>query len=137
MGNIRELCYLSTENNKRPFILVEKNEVYKSNNKKETFAHYLKRLCNSKFCFCPPNCVPDTYRIWDCIYMGCIPIVIDFEGSDYLKDLPILFIDNYKKFLTITEEELTSIYEEMINKDYNFDKLTVQHWEKYIKENMF
>jgi hypothetical protein len=68
--------------------------------------------------------------------MGCIPVVIDFEGSDYLKDLPILFIEDYKKFLTITEDEFTTIWEDMINKDYNYEKLMFSHWEKHIKENM-
>jgi len=136
MGNIRELCYNSIKDNKRPFIITELNNVHGFQNKRELFIHYYNTLCKSKFCLCPPNFVPDTYRIWDCLYMGCIPVVIDFEGSDYLKDLPILFIEDYKKFLTITEEELITIWEDMINKDYNYEKLMFSHWKKHIKENM-
>jgi hypothetical protein len=136
MGNIRELCYNSIKDNKREFITTEVNNVHGFQNKHELFIHYYNTLCKSKFCLCPPNFVPDTYRIWDCLYMGCIPVVIDFEGSDYLKDLPILFIEDYKKFLTITEDELTTIWEDMINKDYNYEKLMFSHWKKHIKENM-
>jgi hypothetical protein len=136
MGNIRELCYNSIKDNNRDFITTEKNNIHNFPNKYELFVHYYTTLCKCKFCLCPPNFVPDTYRIWDCLYMGCIPVVIDFEGSDYLKDLPILFIEDYKKFLTITEDELTTIWEDMINKDYNYEKLLFSHWEKHIKENM-
>ena len=126
LGNIRELLYNSIQDNKRNFITVEPNNIYNSN-KYELFIHYYETICKSKFCFCPPNVVPDTYRIWDCLYMGSIPIVLDFEGSEYLKDLPILFIDSYTKFLTITEEELNIIYDEMINRQYNFEKLIESH----------
>lgn len=136
MGNIRELCYNSIEENKRFFIKTEINNVHRFSNKHDLFNHYYNILCKSKFCLCPPNCVPDTYRIWDCIYMGCIPVIIDFEGSGYLKDLPILFIKDYKKFLTITEEELITIWEDMIHKNYNYEKLLFSHWENYIKKNM-
>jgi len=130
LGNIRELLYNSIKDNNRNFITVEKNTAY-NNNRYESFIYYYETLCKSKFCFCPPNVVPDTYRIWDCLYMGCIPIILDFEGSEYLKDLPILFIDSYNRYLTITEEELNTIYDKMINKEYNYEKLTFTHWEKY------
>jgi hypothetical protein len=132
-GNIREKLYDSIKDNKRNFITVQINDVHNNSyNKHELFIHYYETLCKSKFCFCPPNIVPDTYRIWDCLYMGCIPIVLDFEGSEYLKDLPIMFIDSYMRYFTITEEELNIIYDEMIDKEYNFEKLTFNHWEKYI-----
>lgn len=78
--------------------------------------------------------MPDTYRIWDCLYMGCIPIVIDFEVSDILKDLPIFFIDSYERYLTITEDELNKVWYEMINKDFNYEKLHFIFWEKYINK---
>lgn len=136
MGNIRELCYQSIENNQRPFITSEVNNIHRNQNKNDKFIYYYDTLCKSKFCFCPPNCVPDTYRIWDCLYMGCIPIVIDFEGSEILKDLPIFFIDSYKKYLTITEEELNNIWEEMIHKDYNYEKLSFSFWKTHIQSNM-
>lgn len=136
MGNIRELLYNSTANNNRNFITTEKNNIHYTVNKYKLFINYYETLCKSKFCFCPPNVVPDTFRIWDCLYMGCIPIVLDFEGSEHLKDLPILFLDSYTQYLTITEEELNDIYDEMISRYYNFEKLTFNYWEKYICENI-
>ena len=134
MGNIRELCYKSLENNRRPFIVAENSGSIKTNSITNKFIYYYQQLCRSKFCLAPPNFVPDTYRIWDCLYMGCIPIILDFEGSSFLKDLPILFIDNYKKFLTITEDELNEIWLDMINKEYNFDKLNISYIEKMVKD---
>jgi hypothetical protein len=38
-------------------------------------AKYLSDLRRSKFAVCPEGNGVDTHRLWECLYMGCIPIV--------------------------------------------------------------
>jgi hypothetical protein len=57
--------------------------------------------------------------------MGCIPIVKRNIVHKDWEDLPILWIDTWD---CITEEFLTTSYSSMLQKDYAFEKLTVQYW---------
>jgi hypothetical protein len=136
-GNHRQLCYDSVSDNKRPFICVEKIDTIIGNNLRDKFINYYEKLCKSKFCLCPGIISPDTYRIWDCLYMGCIPIVLKYDdNNDAFRDLPILFIDNYEEFITLTEDQLNNIWNEMTIKSFNYDKLHMSFWGKYISNNM-
>lgn len=63
------------------------------------FSRYLFNLKVYKYCFCPRGNGIDTHRIWEAMYMGCIPVVKrhithDFENSD----LPIIFLDEWQDF---------------------------------------
>lgn len=89
---------------------------------------YLKNLSDSKFMICPRGCGIDSYRMWDCIFMGCIPIVEKYDGYRQFEDLPILYIDTYKEIETFTEKFLEDKWEEMMGLDYNYDKLTMKYW---------
>jgi hypothetical protein len=68
--------------------------------------------------------------------MGCIPIVLKYDdNNNAFRDLPILFIDDYNEFITLTEEQLNNHYNEMIKKEYNYDKLHMSFWKNYILNN--
>jgi hypothetical protein len=70
--------------------------------------------------------------MWDCICLGCIPIVEKYGGYENFQDLPILFVDNIDDYGKLTEEYLQQKYEEMMTLDYNYVKLTVDYWTKNI-----
>jgi hypothetical protein len=89
---------------------------------------FYKNISESKFAICPRGCGIDSYRIYDCICLGCIPIVEKYDGYEKLKDLPILFINSYKDYNLITEEYLNNMYINMMKCNYNYDKLTVNYW---------
>lgn len=92
---------------------------------------FLRDIKSSKFVFCPRGNGVDTHRIWETLYMGSIPIV-KYEKTHHLfTDLPILFIDNWE---IINEDFLNEKYEEIINKDWNMDKLKISYWESFIKK---
>jgi hypothetical protein len=94
---------------------------------------FLRDLRSSKFVFCPRGNGKDTHRIWESLYMGSIPIV-KYENAHHLfTDLPILFI---KEWNEISEDFLNEMYEEMINKEWNMDKLKINYWKKFIKKNI-
>ena len=81
---------------------------------------------------CPRGCGIDTYRMWECLYLGCIPIVVKYEGFEDFSDLPILFIDKWEDYLNIGSKYLEEKYNEMIDKDYNYDKLKFSWWKEYL-----
>jgi hypothetical protein len=113
------------------FIKKENIDSVRRDNLNET--HFYEQISKSKFAICPRGCGIDTYRLWDCICLGCIPIVEKYGGYEQFEDLPILFIDSYKDYALFDEQGLTKIYDEMMSRDYNYSKLTVDYWVEKIR----
>ena len=91
--------------------------------------NYLKDLKKSKFCFCPRGNGIDTHRMWESLYMGCIPIVINHQAHDFCHDLPILFIEDWEQ---IDLGFLNKKWIEMSSRSWNYEKLKVSYWRDYI-----
>lgn len=131
-GRIRSYIYDSIRN--KDFIYCENiNTVNLRNFDNAGFSTYYRNLTRSKFMICPRGCGLDTYRIWDCLYMGCVPIVVKYEGYKDFEDLPILFIDKWEDYLTIEEDYLNEKYKEILNTDFNYEKLKFSYWENIIR----
>lgn len=94
---------------------------------------FLREVKNSKFVFCPRGNGIDTHRLWETLYMGSIPIVKYEETHHLFTDLPILFIEDWNE---INEHFLNEKYLEIINKEWNLDKLKISYWENFIKEKI-
>lgn len=93
---------------------------------------YYTDLSKCKFMICPRGCGIDTYRLWDCIHMGCIPIVEKYEGYQQFEDLPILFIDSWKQIEYFTEDYLENKWKSMLEQDYDYNKMRMSYWENKI-----
>ena len=91
--------------------------------------YFLKKLRNHTFVLCPQGNGIDTHRLWETLYMGSFPIVINNCAMDEFNDLPILFIDDWN---VVTYEFLTAKYEEMCSKNWNMDKLKFSYWKDLI-----
>jgi hypothetical protein len=91
--------------------------------------NYLRKMAQSKFVICPPGNGEDTHRLWEALYVGCIPIVLDNPVHDEWQDLPILFIKSWED---VTEDFLNKMWIEMAWRHYNFDKLTNTYWINFI-----
>jgi hypothetical protein len=85
---------------------------------------FYEDIAKSKFMICPRGCGIDTHRIWDCIQLGCIPIVQRYHSHKGFDDLPILFVDNYD----VTEELLNETYETYSKKTFSYEKCTMEYW---------
>lgn len=59
------------------------------------FNDYITFLSTYAFCLCPRGNGIDTHRIWEALYMGCIPIVKRCTTYEYLQGLPVLFVDDW------------------------------------------
>ena len=89
---------------------------------------YLYNLSKSKFVLCPRGGGPDSHRIWEALYFNCIPIIEKYENVfDDFKDLPILFIDNYRQ---INNEFLEIEYNKMSKMSFSIEKLYIDYWRK-------
>lgn len=95
---------------------------------------YCQELLNHKFCVCPRGNGIDTHRMWECLYLGVIPIVEKNYNMNHFDELPILFVDS---FLDIKGEEdyLEKIYDNFSSIEWNWNKLTTDWWVQRMKNN--
>ena len=129
-GLVRHKIYDLVKN--KNFILKENCNIHPRKYDNKINLNYLKNISNSKFMLCPRGCGIDTYRLWDCIYLGCIPIVQKYEGYKQFEDLPILFINDWEEINNFNEKYLNNKWEEMLKKDYNYQKLKTEYWKNKI-----
>ena len=99
----------------------------------DIFFQYYNDILQSEFMICPRGCGADTYRMWDCIYLGCIPIVVKYEGYEEFTDLPILFIDDWREYEKIDKGFLLAKRDTMLHESFNYDKLKLSWWKDRIQ----
>ena len=95
----------------------------------QNFERYVSHLREYAFCLCPRGNGIDTHRIWESLYLGCIPIVKKYIAHECLEGLPVLFIEDWNE---VTEDRLKEEYKHMQTKEYNFDKLSFSYWKNKI-----
>jgi hypothetical protein len=94
---------------------------------------FYKKLGASKFALCPRGNGIDTFRMWDCLYCGTIPIVVkEAVFHKELEDLPVLFIDTPEDYAKLSESYLEQKYLELKKKMYNYEKLLLSYWFKRV-----
>ena len=95
------------------------------------YLEYLSDLTSHSFAFCPRGNGVDCYRILECLYCGCIPIVKYEIAYDYLDDLPCVKVERWDQVnAEFLKEEL-----KRINKtDFNMDKIKFSFWKRKIEE---
>lgn len=71
---------------------------------------FYRKLARSKFVICPRGNALDSFRFYDSLYLGCIPIVVREEMHRHFAHLPILFLDSKEQFRDLTREGLEAEY---------------------------
>lgn len=104
----------------------------------EQEAHW-HNLNNHLFNLCLSWNTLESPRLWESLYFGCIPIVIDYyEKNDFVEqhynDLPILYIKNIDDLFS--EEFIQNKYKSIISNidKYNFKKLRLTYWKNILKK---
>lgn len=137
-GRIRQYIFDGLSNssfiNSDDTLSKQKISFYLKDNTK--YIDYFSTLARTKFVICPRGCGLDTYRVWDSLYLGCVPIVVKFSGYEEFTDLPILWIDDWRNYLELEEEYLSYIWNTMLDTDYNYDKLLFDYWRNKILKNI-
>lgn len=111
---------------------------------KELFPHinklnysvFASEMHKHYFVLCPVGNGLDSHRMWEALYLGCIPIVRRIPNYIQYEDkLPILFVDNW---IDITKELLIDkrfeIENKLKSKSYKMEMLNFSYWESLIKE---
>jgi hypothetical protein len=64
-----------------------------------TFKEHITRLSKYKYCICPEGNGVDTHRLWECLYVKTIPIMLKTDFSmlmvEYYK-LPVILVDYWE-----------------------------------------
>lgn len=96
---------------------------------------FFEKLSKSQFSICPRGNAGDTFRLWDSLYLGTIPIVLkEFAFHKELTDLPILFLDNLHDFEKLSRKQLSDIYDRYLDYHWNYEKLKLSFWKKRISQ---
>ena len=99
-------------------------------NKRIPYQTYCENVRSHKFTFCPRGAGPDTHRFWESIYLGSIPIVLDYpEMATFFTKLPCVKV---KSWFSVTEELLEMEYERISETDYDFSIMRFPTWEAEI-----
>lgn len=67
------------------------------------FKTHLQRLQTYEYCICPEGNGPDTHRLWECIYMDVVPIVlktpfIENLCIEYGESIPLIILEKWEDF---------------------------------------
>jgi hypothetical protein len=79
----------------------------------------------------------DTYRIWEALYLGVIPVMERYNRRDgwhrTMDGLPIVWVETFEQDLK--PWLLESEYERIVthSSKYNFEKLTIPYWKAFVE----
>jgi hypothetical protein len=127
------LCYcnysLNTHPDRKYIYNILKNKKFITIENMGTFLNYsisrdefFTKLGRSKFTICPRGNAIDTFRFYDSIYSGSIPIVVKthFHNLDIFNNVPILFLETIEDYNNLTEIYLEAKYTELSEKRKDF-----------------
>lgn len=103
----------------------------KTKKNKLTMDKYTQQLQEHKFCISPQGNGYDTYRFWESLYLGVIPIVKRRPLVEHFIDLPILIVDSWDEALS--KKFLDDSYERIRSTSYTLEKLDFNYWKEKIK----
>jgi hypothetical protein len=87
---------------------------------------YFRALPHYKFVVSPEGNGIDCHRHYEALMAGCIPIVEHHSGiEEKYRGCPILWTRDYSE---ITCDYLNHIYQEMIDKEYDFSCLSIRNY---------
>lgn len=66
---------------------------------------YLREMSQFMFVLCPSSNGADSYRLIECLALGCIPIVEDNVCMRHLEGLPIIYVKDFKDVESVTYSE--------------------------------
>lgn len=93
-------------------------------------AAYLAAARAHKLVACPRGNGVDTHRLWEALYLGCVPVVLRHPALRDFEDLPILFLDAWAQ--AADPAYLEARHAEIVAAPHNLAKLTMTYWKQAI-----
>lgn len=102
-------------------------------NDKKDYEDVLLDIAKSKFVFCPISNGIETSRIWESIYLGAIPIIINSDWAKHFLDLPLLLVNDW---MDVNTELLNNIWQSFSSGSVVFDYTAIdeKYWLERIKD---
>eukprot|EP01035_Chromulina_nebulosa_P022400 gene22400-29004_t len=97
-------------------------------NERLTLEDFHRRLINSYSVLCMPGLGYDTYRLWESLACGTMPVIERGVGLDRtVYKLPVLLVDD---FYDINPEMLRQAYVEALywSEEWEYERMLVKHW---------
>jgi hypothetical protein len=94
------------------------------------FDTYLENIHSHPFVFCPDGNGIDTHRLWETLYMGSIPIVKRGINTEFYKDFPICYVDNWGE---VTQEFLHDALQRAALLPWYRAMLEFEYWKNKIR----
>jgi hypothetical protein len=94
-----------------------------------TWDKYATEIKRSKFVVAPPGEALDTFRLWEALYLGAIPIVTSTALDALYSHFPVWVVDSWEE---VTEEALEKKWLELSPGFENCPQLWASHWFKKI-----
>ncbi len=122
-----------THSERSELLRLENHDNFSINTQRLSPNSYSRLASEFRFVACPRGNGVDTHRVWETLYRGSVPIVIDNEWSrslDYL-NFPII------RVLAWTESNLLKVVEEFADflppQPQNLDFLWIDAWEELFR----
>ncbi len=89
---------------------------------------YLRDLRESNFVICPEGNGTDTHRIWETLYMGGFPVLLNNDDlSPLLSGLPVVILSKWSQLIDLKFME-AAWWNLMSRNNYDYNKLYVGYW---------
>ena len=88
-------------------------------------SNYFDDLISSKFVLSPEGAGADCYRTWETLSLGSFPVVKTSLLDNLYEGLPILIVSDWSE---VTKDFLEKKYNEMLTKEYSYEKLFMPYW---------
>jgi len=72
-------------------------------NTKLSKEEYFKELKRHKYAICPRGNGLDTHRLWECLYLDVIPIMLKSDSTN-ISGLPIIYLDKWEDLGNLTNK---------------------------------
>lgn len=91
---------------------------------------FLDQILRHRFILCPPGNGVDTHRMWEALVAGAIPVVLRSQAMEPFRDLPILFVEDYRE---VTRDLLERAWAEIRVPDETPELMYEDYWRKRIQ----
>jgi len=100
-------------------------------NNPKPYKEYIKDLSQHSFALCPEGNGLDCYRMLECLYSGCVPIVKNHSAYSYMNDTPHVKVNEWRE---ITPEFLKNQLKRLSMTEFDMSKIKLSYWKNQIDE---
>ena len=99
---------------------------------------YFVELKRHRYAICPRGNGLDTHRLWECLYLDVIPIMLKTDSVN-IGNLPVIYVDSWDDldttFLNIMNDANDNSTSDTVRfKNQNLSKITMSHWITHISK---